>query len=142
MGMWMALAVLVVSAVSSSQARQALKGDPGELGDVGFDLSHYHPSSEAKSRAKRYFLSFPPSSSLTFNNKIKIPLFSKFNSNISTYPVCVCVCGSIKKNVCHGDRCTISNLIFVDDAVLLTCNKSDQGSLVVKFAEVYQCHSL
>ncbi|KAK3855346.1 hypothetical protein Pcinc_038247 [Petrolisthes cinctipes] len=75
--------VVVVSVVSSSHARQALKGDPGELGDVGFDLSHYQPSDEVKSRAKRYYLSFPSSSTLTFNNKIKVPLFSKFNSNIT-----------------------------------------------------------
>ncbi|XP_063875931.1 uncharacterized protein LOC135108960 [Scylla paramamosain] len=66
----------------SVAARQALKGDPGLLGDSGQDLSRYVASTAAKSRSKRYFLAFPSSSTLTFNNKIKVPLFSKFNDNI------------------------------------------------------------
>lgn len=76
-------AVGVLSLCHSASARQALKGDPGLLGDSGLDLSRYAPSMQAKSRAKRYFLSFPSSSTLTFNNRIKVPLFKKFDDNIS-----------------------------------------------------------
>ncbi|XP_068227743.1 uncharacterized protein [Palaemon carinicauda] len=63
-------------------ALDAFKGDPGELGDSGFDLSKYSPSEEAKARSKR-FISFPSSSTLTFNHKIKIPVFSKLGGDIS-----------------------------------------------------------
>ncbi|XP_071536838.1 uncharacterized protein [Panulirus ornatus] len=81
-----AAAVVVMAAAASllplTFARQALKGDPGDLGDLGYDLSQYTPSAQVKSRAKRYYLTFPPSSTLTFNNRIKIPLFTKFDSNI------------------------------------------------------------
>ncbi|XP_050738898.1 uncharacterized protein LOC127009663 [Eriocheir sinensis] len=76
-------AVGVLSLCHPTSARQALKGDPGLLGDSGLDLSRYAPSTQAKSRAKRYFLSFPSSSTLTFNNRIKVPLFKKFDDNIS-----------------------------------------------------------
>ncbi|XP_027215781.2 uncharacterized protein [Penaeus vannamei] len=75
--------LLALDLQAQVEARQAFKGDPGTLGDAGFDLSQYKVSDAAKSRAKRYFVSFPSSSTLTFNNKIKVPLFKKFDSNIS-----------------------------------------------------------
>ncbi|XP_042878686.1 uncharacterized protein LOC122257463 [Penaeus japonicus] len=75
--------LLALDLQAQVEARQAFKGDPGALGDTGFDLSQYKVSDVAKSRAKRYFVSFPSSSTLTFNNKIKVPLFKKFDSNIS-----------------------------------------------------------
>lgn len=77
------LTVGVLNLCHPASARKTLKGDPGVLGDSGMDLSRYAPSTQAKSRAKRYFLAFPSSSTLTFNNKIKVPLFKKFDDNIS-----------------------------------------------------------
>ncbi|XP_066967347.1 uncharacterized protein [Macrobrachium rosenbergii] len=74
--------LLVMILLPCSWASEAFKGDPGELGDSGFDLSKYSASQEVKERSKR-FISFPSSSTLTFNHKIKIPLFSKLNGDIS-----------------------------------------------------------
>ncbi|XP_042237484.1 uncharacterized protein LOC121876454 isoform X2 [Homarus americanus] len=84
MTVWATVGVIIsiTTLTHVTHARQAFKGDPGELGDPGFDLSRYAVSQEVKSRTKRYYLTFPSSSTLTFNNKIKIPLFSKFDSNI------------------------------------------------------------
>ncbi|XP_064105836.1 uncharacterized protein LOC135215247 [Macrobrachium nipponense] len=74
--------LLVMTLLPCSWASGAFKGDPGELGDSGFDLSKYSASQAVKERSKR-FISFPSSSTLTFNHKIKIPLFSKLNNDIS-----------------------------------------------------------
>ncbi|XP_076044718.1 uncharacterized protein LOC143027330 [Oratosquilla oratoria] len=72
---------VALTLVAGCYAKGAFKGDPGLLGDVGLDLLSNESTSLAKSRSKRLF-SFPSSSTITFNNKIKIPLFTKFDGNI------------------------------------------------------------
>ena len=74
---------LLLLLLRSADAGRAYKGDPGELGDFGLDLSQYDNHEKiAKSRKKR-FVNFPSKSTLTFNNKLKIPLIKAFDGEIS-----------------------------------------------------------
>ncbi|XP_045595017.2 uncharacterized protein [Procambarus clarkii] len=79
---WACVWVMTTTLAAQVQG-QALKGDPGEPGDLGVDLSRYGATREGRSRAKRYYLTLPYPTTLIMNNKIKIPVFSKFKNNIS-----------------------------------------------------------